>query len=193
MRIAGIFLTLLTVLNIAMNYYYKVYIHTNPKDVPEVQVALVLGAGIRNNKPSPILKRRLQGAIDLYKNKRVHTILVSGDNTKKFYHEVNVMKEFLLQNGIPIKNILLDFNGTNTFNSMYNCKNFFKIDSVVIVTQMFHLSRAIFLAKRFELNVVGYASDSKNQESNAYILVREFFARYLALFDALFIFLNKDS
>ena len=178
-------------MNIVMNYYYKVYIHTNLKDIPEAQAALVLGAGIRKNKPSPILRRRLQGAINLYKNKKVHTILVSGDNTKKFYHEVNVMQKFLLKNKISSKDILLDFNGVNTFNSMYNCKNIFQIDNIIVVTQTFHLSRAIFLAKHFELNVVGYASDSEKQENSMYILIREFLARYLALFDALSIYLKK--
>ena len=189
-RTMSIFILILTILNISMNYYYKKSIHQTLESIPQAQAALVLGAGIRKNKPSPILRKRLQGAIDLYRVKKVHKILLSGDNTKKFYHEVNVMKNYLLKNKIPSKDILADLHGVSTLNSVYNCKNIFKIKKVIIVTQIFHLSRAIFLAEQVSLNAVGYANDSKDNKSNFYILLREFFARYLALYDAILIWIK---
>ena len=176
-----------------MNYYYKRYIYQTPGGIPQSQAALVLGAGIRKNKPSPVLKRRLQGSIELYRIKKVRKILLSGDNTRKFHDEVVVMKNYLLKNKIPPEDILTDFEGVSTLKSVYNCKKIFKIKKVTIVTQTFHLSRAVFLAKQVNLNAIGYPSDSKSQENNFYILLREFFARYLALYDAVWLWVRSDQ
>ena len=113
----------------------------------EIDCILVLGAGIRDNNPTPMLEDRLLTGIELYTNNVSNKIIVSGDHGQEHYDEVNVMKDYLLEKDIPSENIFMDHAGFSTYDSIYRAKEIFKAKKVVIVTQKYHLYRALYIAK----------------------------------------------
>ena len=145
---------------LGINFYVRLSskgdIVNNPDEGKDA--ILVLGAGLRNGKPSPILKDRLDTAIKLYKDGVSKRIIVSGDHGKKYYDEVNVMKDYLIDNGIDSNNIFMDHAGFSTYDSIYRAKNIFQANDIVIVTQEYHLYRSLYLAKRLGLNAVGVSA-----------------------------------
>ena len=102
------------------------------KDLNDADCILVLGAGIRRNNPSPMLEDRLKTAIELYNKGVAPKILVSGDHEHDDYDEVNVMKNYLKENGIPSKDIFMDHAGLSTYDSIYRAKKIFKVNKAVI-------------------------------------------------------------
>lgn len=125
------------------------------------QAILILGGGIRNNRPTPILKERLDTGIFLYKAGLAPKILMSGDNGSIHYDEVSVMRKYALEQGVPSKDIFMDYAGFSTYESMYRAEYIFGISKMVIVTQGYHLYRAIYIARSMDIDVVG-ASATKN-------------------------------
>lgn len=124
------------------------------------QAALVLGARVWNNgELSDIFKDRVKTAIELYKNKKVGKILVSGDHGQTDYDEVNAAKEFLLVNGVKDEDIFLDHAGFDTYDSLYRARDVFKAGSLIVVTQDFHLPRALYLADKLGLDACGVSAD----------------------------------
>ncbi len=155
------------------------------KQVPEAQAAMVLGASvIAGKKPSGILLERLDRAVELYRHKKVQKLLLSGDNTKKYYDEVNVMKDYVLRRNVAAADIFLDHNGLRTLDSIYRAKHVFKARKLIIVTQDFHLPRALFLANHIGLKSYGYAANSGRVDISLKMKLREFSARVLAFLDA---------
>ena len=138
---------------------------------------LVLGAGIRNNGPSPMLEDRLLTAIELYKKGVAPKILVSGDHENYNYDEVNVMKNYLKDNGIPSSDIFMDHAGLSTYDSIYRAKKIFKASNVVIVTQKYHLYRSLYIAKSLNLKSVGVSATKKEYVNQRKRDVREVAAR----------------
>ena len=138
---------------------------------------LVLGAGLRNGKPSPILKDRLDTAIRLYNDGVSKKIIVSGDHGKKYYDEVNVMKDYLIDNGIDSDNIFMDHAGFSTYDSIYRAKYIFQANDIVIVTQEYHLYRSLYLAKRLGLNALGVSATLRDYSGSLKFEAREILAR----------------
>lgn len=138
---------------------------------------LILGAGIRNNGPSPMLEDRLLTGIDLYEKNIAPKILVSGDHTKSDYDEVNVMKNYLKEHNIPSKNIFMDHAGISTYDSIYRAKKIFGAQKIVIVTQDYHLYRAIYIAKKLEIEVYGVKANRKVYVNQFKREIREILAR----------------
>lgn len=126
---------------------------------------IILGAGIRQNKPSPMLEDRLLTAIELYNSGISKKILVSGDHENYDYDEVNVMKNYLKENGIPSEDIFMDHAGLSTYDSIYRAKKIFKANKVIVVTQKYHLYRSLYIAKSIDLNAYG-VSATKRQYTN---------------------------
>jgi SanA protein len=139
----------------AMSPY--MYVPTN--DVPKTDVALVLGASVRGGKPSPVLARRAQTAVELYLKGKVSKILVTGDNGALTHDEVTPVRKFLIDAGIPAGDIFLDHAGFDTYSSMYRARDVFLADSVTIVTQDFHLPRALFIARHLGMEAYGVAAE----------------------------------
>ncbi len=138
---------------------------------------LVLGAGIRNNGPSPMLEDRLLTAVALYNAGIAPKILVSGDHENYNYDEVNVMKTYLKEQGIPSEDIFMDHAGLSTYDSIYRTHKIFKANKVVIVTQKYHLYRALYVGKRLDLKVYG-VSATRREYANQYKRdIREVVAR----------------
>jgi SanA protein len=155
--------------------------------VPHEQAALVLGAQVhKNGKPSAMLADRIAAAADLYKAKRVEKILLSGDHHRWDYDEVGTMRKQLLARGIPAADIFTDHAGFDTWDSAQRARRVFGVQSVVIVTQRFHMSRALFAAHRAGLRATGYVADRRSYKLVMRRLqIREVFARVKAVADAI--------
>ena len=121
----------------------------------DIDYIVVLGAGIRRGKPSPMLEDRLKTGISLYNNDISNKILITGDHMNDDYDEVTVMKNYLLEHGIPEEDIITDNYGISTYDSIYRVKNVYKSNKVVIVSQRYHLYRALFLSDNLDLESYG--------------------------------------
>lgn len=144
----------------------------------EPQCILVLGAGLSSDgSPSPMLKDRLEAAIVLYKAGVAPKLLMSGDHGKKYYDEVNAMKKYALEAGVPPEDLFLDYAGFSTYESMFRAKAIFNIERMVIVTQRYHQYRALYTARGFGMEVCGFSSDQQIYAGQASRDFREFLAR----------------
>jgi SanA protein len=133
------------------------------KDAQTMQVALVLGARVYSpDKVSPILEDRLNAAAELFTLGKVSKFIVSGDHGREEYNEVRAMKNKLLEAGVPEEDIFMDHAGFDTYDSVYRAKHIFGAESVIIVSQRFHLPRALFIADALGLPAIGLASDACN-------------------------------
>jgi SanA protein len=139
---------------------------------------LVLGAGVWNNgRPSPMLEDRLLQGIELYENGASDRLLMSGDHGRVEYDEVNVMKRFAIERNVPPEHIFMDHAGFSTYESMYRARDIFQAHKIIIVTQKYHLHRALYIAEKLGLDVYGVASDPRQYVGQQYRELREVLAR----------------
>lgn len=136
---------------------------------------IVLGAGVdRDRNPSPILKSRLDKALEIWKTGIARTILVTGDHRPGEYDEVDVMWEYLVVAGVPEEKIVRDYAGFSTYESMYRTANEFQIHRGIVVTQQYHLYRSMYIAQSFDAEVIGVAAENKgNFIGRLYRTIRE--------------------
>lgn len=123
--------------------------------------ALVLGAGVWGDSPSHMLEERLNKGIDVYNTGCTNRILMSGDHGQEDYDEVNVMKSFAVNCGATSNEVFMDHAGFSTYESMYRARDIFCVESVVIITQRYHLYRAIYDARKLGLNAYGVCADGQ--------------------------------
>jgi SanA protein len=136
---------------------------TDPAKVPHAQAALVLGAQVyRDGRPSIMLRDRVNAAADLYRAGRVDKLLLSGDHSRTDYDEVGSMRRLLIDQGIPAQDIFTDHAGFDTWDSAQRAKRVFDVSSAVVVTQRFHMARALYDARRAGLKVTGFAADRRD-------------------------------
>ncbi|MBV1820623.1 SanA/YdcF family protein [Clostridium cochlearium] len=155
----------------------KKYI-VNPKDVPEAEAILVLGAYVKpNGKLCDMLEDRVNVGIDLYKNNKAKKLLFSGDHGQVDYDEVNAMKKVAENEGVKKEDIFLDHAGFSTYESMYRAKEVFKAKKIIIVTQEYHLMRAVYIARQLGLDAYGVNSDPRNYWGITKYKTREIAAR----------------
>lgn len=155
-------------------------------DVPEAPIALVLGAGLnRDGTPGKVLSDRVQTAADLYFAGKVQKILMSGDNSTEYYDEPGAMRDYAISLGVPDEDIVLDFAGRRTYDSCYRAKVIFGADHLIVVTQAFHLPRAIFLCNAFDIEADGVPADEAYYHRSSYTFwwIREVFASIKAYWD----------
>jgi len=139
---------------------------------------LVLGAHVREDStPSLILRDRLERGIELYNMGASDRLLMSGDHGTTEYDEVNVMKKFAVDSGIPSKHVFMDHAGFSTYESLYRARDIFRAKKIIIVTQEYHLYRALYIAERLGLDAWGVAAASVNYSGQAYRDFREMLAR----------------
>ena len=128
--------------------------------IPEADCILVLGAKVRDDgTPSAMLEDRIKVGIELYDLRVSDTLLMSGDHGRKDYDEVNCMKNYAVDEGVPAERIFLDHAGFSTYESLYRAREVFGAQSVVIVTQKYHLYRALYIADALGLDAVGVPAD----------------------------------
>ena len=142
-----------------------------------VDFVLVLGAGIKNKQPSPMLEDRLKLSILLQQNNNSYKILVSGDHINNDYDEVSVMKNYLLENNIPEENIYQDHAGISTYDSIYRLKHIYHAQKVVIITQQYHLYRALYIANALNIEAYGLPSNQRKYYNQEKRDLREILAR----------------
>ncbi|MEZ0071180.1 vancomycin high temperature exclusion protein [Planotetraspora sp. GP83] len=130
------------------------------ESVPAMPAALVLGAGIFGDQPSPMLRTRLALATRLYQEGKVRALLLSGDNSRAGYDEPTVMRDFLIAHGVPAKKIVLDYAGFDTWDSCVRARRIFGASRLIVVTQEFHLPRAVALCRTAGLDAFGVGDDS---------------------------------
>ena len=144
----------------------------------DVDCIIVLGAGVRaDGTPSKMLKDRLDKTIELYNSGVSETIIVSGDHRTKDYDEVNTMKNYLIDAGIPSECIFMDHGGLSTYDSMYRAKNIFSVKKAIIVTQKYHMYRAIYVAKSFGIDAYGVSAKEISYSGQTKRSIRELLAR----------------
>lgn len=167
-----------------IRYHYETQLFYKAVEVPITKAGLVLGASVkRNSIPSEVLRQRLEAANALYQSGRIQKLILSGDNTRPYYDEVNVMKKYMLKKGIPPKDIFLDHNGIRTFDSLYRARHKFGCQKLVIISQAFHLPRALFIASHLGIKAYGFSADSSVESKDKFLMLRENFARGLAILD----------
>ena len=117
------------------------------------QCIMVLGAGLKSDgTPSPMLKDRLDTGLFLYWSGAAPKLLLTGDHGKKYYDEVNAMKKYALEAGVPPEDLFLDYAGFSTYESMYRAKAIFNVERMIIVTQEYHQYRSLFTARGFGID-----------------------------------------
>ena len=147
------------------------------KDLTDVDCILVLGAGVYGNKPRPMLEDRILTGIELYNNGVAKKIIMSGDHGQEDYDEVNVMISYAIDEGINSSDIFMDHAGFSTYDSIYRLKEIFEVDKVVIVTQEYHLYRALYIAKELEIEAYGVSANLRDYPGQFKREVREILAR----------------
>lgn len=178
--IIGICIILIGIISVlSINFYVVASTkkQINSKITENIDCIIVLGAGIWGDKPSPMLQDRLDTAINLYNEGVSPKIIMTGDHGRVEYDEVNIMKEYAINKGIPSSDIFLDHAGFSTYESIYRAKHIFKAKNIVIVTQEYHLYRALFIANSLGLKAYGVNSDPRLYRGQIYRELREILAR----------------
>lgn len=176
-------LALAMMVPIVMRIAVGTYIAASVDEAPRTAVAMVLGASVYRGSPSPILAQRAETAIALYRAGKVGRILVTGDNGALYYDEVTPVRKYLLEAGIPPDDIFLDHAGFDTYSSMYRARDVFLARSLTIVTQDFHLPRALWIARRLGLEAYGIVAEGGEHSPSDYF--REIPASLKAVYDVL--------
>ena len=156
------------------------------KSVPSRRVAVVLGTAkyIKRGKINYFYKYRIEAAVRLYKSGKVKAILVSGDNATRYYNEPVRMRNDLVKMGVPKDKIYMDFAGFRTLDSILRAKEIFGLKKYIIVSQKFHLERAMFIANKSGVDAIGYvAKDFPGTAASFKMRIREYLARVKAFLD----------
>ncbi len=157
---------------------------TDPASLPKNETALVLGTSSRAGlNANPHFDNRIAAAADLFRRGCVKHLLLSGDNGTRGYNEPSDMRRALLALGVPDSAMTLDYAGFRTLDSVARARKIFGLDKMVIVTDRFHTSRALFLARHFGIDAVAFPSKDVPLKYSARALVRECFARVKACLD----------
>lgn len=146
-------------------------------ELSDVDCAVILGAGVREGKPTPMLRDRLLVGIDLYKSGAVKKLIMSGDHGSTDYDEVNIMKSFAVENGIPDSDIFMDHAGFSTYETVYRAREIFEADNIIIVSQKYHLYRALYIAEKLGIKSVGVSADLDTYRGQTKRDLREILAR----------------
>lgn len=151
---------------------------------PRPRVAIVFGASVYSNGDlSPILEDRVDTAIELYRARKVDRILVSGDNRHPSYNEPKAMSDYLVTHAVAPRDVIVDYAGRSTYETCLRAKEIFGLERAVLVSQGYHLPRALFLANQLGLDAVGVAGDLRLKPKIDYQSAREWAAEVKAYFN----------
>ncbi|MFG2709273.1 vancomycin high temperature exclusion protein [Streptomyces goshikiensis] len=154
--------------------------------VPSAEVAVVFGAGLWNGRPTPYLANRLDAAAELYRAGKVKVVLVSGDNSRTEYDEPDAMRTYLTAHGVPGDRIVSDFAGFDTWDSCVRAKEIFGVHRAVLISQRFHIHRAVALCEAAGVDSYGVGVTDAHDATWYYGGTREVFAAGKAVLDAVF-------
>lgn len=177
-------LVLIAIVSLSLNYYviYKydndIISEEEASKLEDIDCILVLGAGIKNGGPSPMLRDRLIVSSNLYNNGVSKKLIVSGDHSRDNYDEVVVMKNYLIDKlGIPSEDVYKDHFGIATYDSIYRAKEVYACKKIIIVTQEYHLYRSLYLADKIGLEAYGVSASLEKYSGQFMRDVRELLAR----------------
>ncbi len=160
----------------------KQYIYPSVDEAPRAQTAIVLGARVWvDGTPMDMLGDRLETAVRLYEQGKVEKLLLSGEHFRVPYNQVDVMLEYVLDRGVPEEDVFTDNYGLTTYETMQRARDVFLVDSALIVTQDFHLARAVYTARQLGLEAVGVVADLQTYRDEAPNAAREVLARVKAV------------
>lgn len=189
-------LAILSVVSIAAiplsNYYIQSfaseYLYDDVNSVPHNQVGVILGTSkyTRTGNINFYYSQRIEACSKLYHSGKIKCVIVSGDNGTSQYNEPKMMEEDLINKGIPKENIHLDYAGFRTFDSMIRAKKIFGQDKFTIISQKFHNERAVFLARKNEIDAIAF--NAGNGYITKKVRVREYFAKFKAVLDQYILF-----
>ena len=168
---------------------YAMFRAFSVEDVPADRIAIVFGAGLRRDgTPTAVLRDRVETAAQLYLEGKVEKLLMSGDNRVVDYNEPESMRQHARSLGVPDEAIVLDYAGRRTYDTCYRAKTIFGVESAILVTQKFHLSRALFTCNALGLKAVGVEANNYYflKRSRLYWNIREQFATVGAIWDVYF-------
>ena len=157
---------------------------TDVPNAPNREVAIVFGAGLwRDGSPTPVLQDRIETAATLYDSGKVKKLLMSGDNRVQNYNEPGAMQAYAIELGIPDEDIVLDYAGQRTYDTCYRAREIFQIDEVILVTQSFHLPRAIYTCNSLGIKATGVPANNRQYRRGSTIFwnLREIPATIVAL------------
>ncbi|MBT2478270.1 YdcF family protein [Streptomyces sp. ISL-94] len=155
-------------------------------DAPAAGVAVVFGAGLWNGRPTPYLAGRLDAAVELYRAGKVKVVLVTGDNSRTEYDEPDAMRAYLTAHGVPEKRIVADYAGFDTWDSCVRAKEIFGVERAVLISQGFHIRRAVALCEAAGVDSYGVGVPDEHDATWYYGGTREVFAAGKAALDAAF-------
>ena len=166
---------------LAVNGYVRITSEKEIASIEELQemeekidAVLVLGAQVKaDGSPSVMLKERLDTGIQIYQSGITDRIIMSGDHGSDDYDEVNVMKDYAIERGVPSEHIFMDHAGFSTYESMYRAKEIFQAENIIVVTQNYHLYRALYGAEAMGLQAKGVACDTADYSGDTYRKIRE--------------------
>lgn len=155
----------------------KIISEETAKKMDNIDCILILGAGVWGDKPSHMLEDRLNEGIDLYQSGVANKIIMSGDHGSEGYDEVNIMKKYAIEKGVPSEDIFMDHAGFSSYDSMYRAKEIFKVKKMIVVTQKYHMYRALYIANRLGIEAYGVASNPREYAGQSVREIREILAR----------------
>jgi SanA protein len=159
-------------------------------EVPKDRIAIVFGAGLlRDGSAGPVLSDRVETAVRLYQAGKVDKLLMSGDNRFVEYNEPEAMRKYALQAGVPDEDIVLDYAGRRTYDTCYRAHEIFQVKSAILVTQPFHMARALYLCNSFGIQSTGVETDNKYFRKISRLIwnTRELLATMGAAWDVMYI------
>lgn len=183
MTVIAIIIILIAIIGLSINLIVKIatkkqlITEGEASKLEDVDCILILGAGVENGMPSPMLEDRLIIGINLYRSGASNKIIMSGDHGKDNYDEVNTMKQFAIDREIPSEDVFMDHAGFSTYDSIYRVKEIFGAKKIVIVTQDYHLFRALYIAKSLGLEAYGVKANPRTYVGQPMRDVREVIAR----------------
>ena len=155
-------------------------------EAPSERVAVIFGAGLRRDgTPTAVLRDRVETGVSLYFSGKVEKLLMSGDNQVVEYNEPEAMRQYAISLGVPEEVIVLDFAGRRTYDTCFRAKAIFGVNSALLVTQKFHLPRALFLCNALGVKAVGVEANNRTYWKRSLLFwnIREYFATFTAFKD----------
>ena len=172
-----IFILLIFVISLFVKIKTSKYISDNLPSSKKYDYIIVLGSAVYDGKPRAILEARLKKAIDLYQRGIAPKILMTGDHKDDGYNEVEVMKNYAIEHGVAEDDIILDHLGLSTYDSIYRAINIYQIKKAVVISQKYHLYRALYIAKGLGMDAFGVCSDNVDDGFQIIRELREILAR----------------
>ena len=147
-------------------------------NLEDVDCIIVLGCQVRDDGTlSHMLRDRLMRGLEVYHAGAAPKLLMSGDHGRKEYDEVNAMKQYAIENGVPSEHVFMDHAGFSTYETVYRAKEIFEADKVIIITQEYHLYRALYIADKLGLEAYGVSADLNKYAGQSMRDFREVLAR----------------